>query len=130
MNIGAASKGSGISAKMIRYYENTGLIDPIARSSNGYRDYSEQDVHMLRFIGKARQVGFQMNDVTELLALWKDQSRASRDVRELANTRIDELKRRIADLNEMVKTLENLSATCHGDDRPQCPILDSLAGAT
>jgi len=129
MNIGAAAKESGISAKMIRYYESTGLIDPVARSSNGYRDYSEQDVHMLRFIGKARELGFPMSDVAELLALWRDQSRASRDVRQLANTRIDELKRRITDLNTMVQTLENLSANCHGDDRPECPILDSLAGA-
>ncbi len=127
MNIGQAAKSSGISAKMIRYYESIDLIGPVARSNNGYREYSDQDIHMLRFIGKARELGFAMSDVTELLALWKDQSRASRDVRKLADTHINELKRRIADLNTMVKTLENLSTHCHGDDRPDCPILDELA---
>lgn len=128
MNIGDAARLSGISAKMIRYYESIDLIGPIARSDNGYREYDEQDVHMLRFVGKARELGFPMTDVTGLLALWKDQSRASRDVRQLANTHIDELKRKIADLNTMVQTLENLSANCHGDDRPDCPILNELAG--
>ncbi|MGB7303651.1 MAG: Cu(I)-responsive transcriptional regulator [Burkholderiaceae bacterium] len=127
MNIGQAAQASGISAKMIRYYESIELIGPVNRLSNGYRDYSDDDVHMLRFIGKSRDLGFPMPAVSDLLALWRDKSRASRDVRKLANHHIDDLKRRINDMHAMVQTLETLSANCHGDDRPDCPILDKLA---
>ena len=127
MNISQASKASGISAKMIRYYESIELIGPVHRLPNGYRDYCDDDVHLLRFIGKARDLGFSIEGISELVALWRDKSRASRDVRRLATGHVRELKRRIADLHVMVQTLETLSANCHGDDRPDCPILDNLA---
>ncbi len=127
LNIGQASSASGISAKMIRYYESIELIGPIARHENGYRVYSESDVHLLRFIGTARELGFPMTAVNELVMLWRDKRRASRDVRKLATQHIDELKRRIQEMQAMVTTLELLSANCHGDDRPDCPILNTLA---
>lgn len=130
MNIGRASRASGISTKMIRYYESIELIGPVNRLPNGYRDYRDDDVHLLRFIGKARDLGFPMESVAELVALWRDKSRASRDVRRLATQHISDLKRRIADMYAMVQTLETLSNNCHGDDRPDCPILDGLATAS
>lgn len=127
MNIGQAARASGISAKMIRYYESIDLIGPIARHDNGYRHYTDADVHLLRFIGKARQLGFPMEAVDELVALWRDKKRASRDVRKLATQHINTLQQRINELQAMVVTLEELSANCTGDDRPDCPILNSLA---
>lgn len=130
MNIGEASAASGISAKMIRYYESIALIGPITRHDNGYRHYEVSDVHLLRFIGTARSLGFSMSAVSELVALWRDKQRTSRDVRRIATEHIGELKRRISEMQQMVVTLEVLSANCHGDDRPDCPILNSLASST
>lgn len=127
MNIGQASKASGISQRMIRHYEGIGLIPKAARRESGYRDYDERDVHTLRFIGRARDLGFPIEEIGKLLALWQDRSRASADVKELALARAEELKRKAAELEAMRRTLERLAASCHGDDRPDCPILDDLA---
>lgn len=126
MNIGEAAKASGVSAKMIRYYEETGLIPPAARTSAGYRQYSDQDVHMLRFIRRARDLGFAVEGIRELLGLWRDQSRQSADVKRLAMTHVADLRRKIAELEDMAATLETLARACHGNDRPDCPILSEL----
>ncbi len=126
MNIGEAAKASGVSAKMIRYYEETGLIPPAARTSAGYRQYSDQDVHMLRFIRRARDLGFAVEGIRELLGLWRDQSRHSADVKRLAMTHVTDLRRKIAELEDMAATLEPLARACHGNDRPDCPILSEL----
>jgi len=126
MNIGEASKASGVSAKMIRYYEETGLIPPAGRTASGYRVYSEQDVHMLRFIRRARDLGFTVDGISELLGLWRDQSRQSADVKRLALDHVADLRRKIADLEDMASTLEALARACHGNDRPDCPILSEL----
>ncbi len=126
MNIGAAAKASGVSAKMIRYYEETGLIPPAARTDAGYRVYSEQDVHMLRFIRRARDLGFSVEGINELLGLWRDRSRQSADVKRLALAHVADLRRKIAELEEMAATLETLASACHGNARPDCPILSEL----
>lgn len=126
MNIGAAARASGVSAKMIRYYEETGLIPPARRSPSGYRVYSDQDVHMLRFIRRARDLGFSVEGIDELLGLWRDQSRQSADVKRLAMAHVAALRRKIADLEDMASTLEALANACHGNDRPDCPILSEL----
>ncbi|NEX45620.1 Cu(I)-responsive transcriptional regulator [Pseudotabrizicola algicola] len=126
MNIGEAAKGSGVSAKMIRYYEQTGLIPSAGRSAAGYRTYTETDVRMLRFIRRARDLGFQVEAIGELLALWRDRSRHSADVKQLAQAQIEGLRRRIAEMESMVATLEHLAEGCAGDDRPDCPILADL----
>ncbi len=126
MNIGQASKASGVSAKMIRYYEQTGLIPPASRTTSGYRDYSETDVHMLRFIRRARDLGFSVAVINELLGLWRDESRHSAEVKRLAQRHIDELEKKIKDLQDMAQTLTKLVHACHGDDRPNCPILARL----
>lgn len=126
MNIGTAAKASGVSAKMIRYYEETGLIPAAQRTASGYRVYSEQDVHMLRFIRRARDLGFSVEGIAELLGLWRDQSRHSADVKRLALEHVAELRRKIAELEDMASTLENLARACHGNDRPDCPILSEL----
>lgn len=126
MNIGTAAKASGVSAKMIRYYEETGLIPAAQRTASGYRVYSEQDVHMLRFIRRARDLGFSVEGIRELLGLWRDQSRHSADVKRLALEHVAELRRKIAALEDMASTLENLARACHGNDRPDCPILSEL----
>ena len=126
MNIGAAAKASGVSAKMIRYYEEIGLIPPAARTSAGYRQYSDQDVHMLRFIRRARDLGFAVEGIRELLGLWRDQSRHSADVKRLALAHVTDLRRKIAELEDMAATLETLARACHGNDRPDCPILSEL----
>jgi Cu(I)-responsive transcriptional regulator len=127
MNIGQASAASGVSAKMIRYYEETGLIPAVRRSESGYRVYSDRDVQMLRFVRRARDLGFPVDQIGELLALWRDTSRHSADVKHLAIQRIDELHRKITAMQDMVATLQMLADTCHGDARPDCPILADLS---
>jgi MerR family gold-responsive transcriptional activator of gol and ges genes len=129
MNIGQAAKASGVSAKMIRYYEETGLIPPAGRTAAGYRVYADQDVHMLRFIRRARDLGFGVESIGELLGLWRDRSRHSADVKRLALSHVADLREKIRQLEEMAVTLESLASCCHGDDRPNCPILADLAGA-
>ncbi len=129
MNIGAAAQASGVSAKMIRYYERIGLIAPAGRSEAGYRRYREADVHTLRFIRRARDFGFPIEDIMRLLALWHDRARSSADVREVAQHHAAELRQKIAAMTDMLRALEHLVAHCHGDGRPDCPILDELTGA-
>jgi MerR family copper efflux transcriptional regulator len=127
MTIGQASEASGVTAKMIRYYESIGLLQAAHRSSSGYRLYDDEDVHTLRFIRRSRDLGFSLEQIGELLALWRDRSRASAEVKSLAQRHIDELKARIAEMQSMVDTLEHLADHCHGDQRPDCPILKDLA---
>lgn len=129
MNIGDAAKASGVSAKMIRYYEETGLVPPATRTDSGYRVYSGQDVHMLRFIRRARDLGFSVEGIGELLGLWRDRSRQSADVKRLALAHVADLRRKITELEDMAGTLETLAHCCHGDDRPDCPILTNLETA-
>lgn len=126
MNIGQAAKASGVSAKMIRYYEQTGLIPPAERRESGYRDYTDADVHMLRFIRRARDLGFAAVEIADLLDLWRDRTRHSADVKAIATTHIGALRERIDSLNEMVGTLQTLVDCCAGDDRPDCPILEDF----
>lgn len=126
MNIGEASKASGVSAKMIRYYEEIELIPPAARSESGYRAYARNDVHRLRFIRRARDLGFSVAEIGELLGLWNDRSRQSADVKRLAQAHIVELEDRIRNLREMADTLQELISCCAGDERPDCPILATL----
>jgi Cu(I)-responsive transcriptional regulator len=127
MNIGQASAASGVTAKMIRHYEQTGLIPEPRRTPSNYRSYSDNDVHVLRFIRRARNLGFSVGDIRELLGLWHNKSRSSAAVKRIARSHIDELERKIAELQSMVRTLEHLASHCQGDQRPQCPILDELA---
>lgn len=128
MNIGHASKATGVSQRMIRHYEAIGLIPKAARRDSGYRDYDERDVHTLRFIRRARDLGFPIEEIGQLLALWQNRGRASADVKALALSRAAELKRKATELDDMRKSLEHLAANCHGDDRPDCPILGGLEG--
>jgi Cu(I)-responsive transcriptional regulator len=128
MNIGEASKQSGVNAKMIRYYEDIGLIVPARRTAANYRIYSENDVHRLRFIRRARDLGFPIAKITELLDLWDDQRRSSHQVKALALQHIDGLRAQIRAMQEVVATLESLSQSCHGDSRAECPIIEELAG--
>ena len=126
MKIGEASAASAVSQRMIRHYEKIGLMPVAARRDSGYRDYDERDVHTLRFIGRARDLGFGIEEIRQLLALWQDRSRSSADVKALALARAGELRRKARELDAMRKTLERLAAGCHGDDHPDCPILDDL----
>jgi len=126
MKIGEISDASGVSQRMIRHYEKIGLIPPAARRDSGYRDYDQRDLHSLRFIGRARDMGFPIEEIRTLLALWHDRDRSSAEVKKLALSRATELRERIAVLEDMRRTLEHLAASCHGDDRPDCPILDEL----
>jgi MerR family gold-responsive transcriptional activator of gol and ges genes len=128
MNIGQAAAASGVSAKMIRHYEDTGLIPAALRTASGYRTYTQTDVQMLRFIRRARDLGFSMATIAELLGLWRDKGRHSADVKRLATEQIQGLNRKIADLQAMAATLNDLAQACAGDDRPDCPILDRLGG--
>ncbi len=129
LTIGEAARRSGVSAKMIRYYESIGLIGRAERSAGGYRLYAARDVHLLRFIKRARSLGFPIERVEQLAALWQDTRRASAEVKRIALAQIDELERRIGELETMKRTLEHLAHHCHGDQRPECPILDDLAAA-
>lgn len=128
-NIGDAARASGVSAKMIRHYESIGLIGAARRTGAGYRVYTDQDVRVLQFIHRGRALGFSLEQIRDLLALWQDKGRASADVRALAQSHIDELNRKIAEMEAMRRTLESLAASCHGDRRSECPILDDLAAA-
>ena len=130
MKIGDAAKRSGVPAKTIRYYESVGLIEPATREDNGYRAYSEADIHTLRFISRARGLGFTVKDVAMLLALYRDSSRASADVKAVAARHVDRIDEKIAELQSMRQTLLHLIDRCHGDDRPDCPILADLAGSS
>ena len=127
MNIGAAAAASGVNAKMIRHYEAIGLLRPAQRRGNAYRDYGERDIHELRFIRRARRLGFSIQEIGALLALWRDRDRPSREVKRIAEAHIGELEQRIAEMQAMAKTLGELVSACHGDERPECPILDDLA---
>jgi Cu(I)-responsive transcriptional regulator len=127
MDIGRAAKESGVSIKMIRHYEAIGLLPAPARTLANYRVYGPNDVHMLRFIRRARTLGFSMDDIRELVGLWKNKSRSSASVKKIAGKHVDGLKRKIAELKTMVDTLEHLSHHCRGDHRPECPILEDLA---
>ena len=128
MNIGQAAAASGVSAKMIRHYEEIGLVRAPRRTVSNYRTYSGNDVHVLRFVKRARSLGFSVSEIKELLALWQNKSRSSAAVKRIARTHIDELKRKIAELGSMVHALEHLEHHCHGDARPECPILEHLEG--
>lgn len=129
LDIGRASKASGVSVKMIRHYEAIGLLKNVARTYANYRVYSENNVHTLRFIKRARSLGFAMQDVRQLLALWQNRSRPSAAVKKIAGGHMQDLKRRIVEMQSMVATLEHLTHNCHGDNRPDCPILEDLASA-
>lgn len=127
MNISQAAEQSGLPPKTIRYYEDIGLVEPARRRDNGYRDYAERDVHMLRFLHRARDLGFSVADCRSLLSLYTDSDRHSADVKAIALNRIAEIDRKIAELGEMRSVLATLAEKCHGDDRPDCPILDQFA---
>ena len=127
MNIGAASARSGLPEKTIRYYEEIGLIVP-ARRDNGYREYGERDLHVLRFLHRARSLGFSIDDCRSLLSLYHDRERASADVKRLAERRLAEIDGKIRELQSIKRTLSHLAHNCQGDERPDCPILDDLAG--
>lgn len=128
MAIGKAAQASGVSAKMVRHYESLGLLGEVGRTDNGYRQYTPADVHTLRFIKRARNLGFSMAEITELVGLWRDRGRASANVKQIAQRHVDELQARIEAMEAMRRTLHNLLHHCHGDERPDCPILDDLAG--
>jgi len=127
MNIGEAAAQSGVSAKMVRHYESLGLLPHVARTESGYRQYSEKEVHTLRFIRRARDLGFSMAEIAELLKLWQNRRRASADVKRIALAHVADLERRMAEMNAMKQTLQQLASCCHGDQRPDCPIIDGLA---
>jgi Cu(I)-responsive transcriptional regulator len=126
-NIGEAARASGVTAKMVRHYESIGLLPPARRTEAGYRQYGMDDVRILQFIHRGRALGFSLDQIAGLLALWRDKQRASADVRRLALEHIDELDRKIAELEAMKRTLAALASSCHGDARSDCPILDDLA---
>ena len=127
-NIGEAAAATGVSAKMIRHYEGIGLIPAVGRTFAGYRLYAESDLNRLRFIKRARNLGFSMKQIEALLGLWNDPGRASAQVKKLAKAHADELAQKVRELQSMQRTLENLAKHCHGDQRPDCPILDDLGG--
>lgn len=127
MNIGEAAKISGVNAKLIRHYEAIGIIPKASRSEAGYRTYFETDVHILSFVKRARNLGFSMKEIKKLVSLWRNKSRASAEVKNLAVKHIEEMEQKILELQSMVKTLRHLAKTCHGDQRPDCPILNGLA---
>lgn len=129
LDIGQASKASGVSVKMIRHYEAIGLLKNVARTFANYRVYSEAEVHTLRFIKRARTLGFAIEDIRALLSLWQNRSRSSAAVKKIAGGHMETLQRRIMEMQAMVATLSHLTHNCHGDQRPDCPILEDLAGA-
>ena len=126
-NIGEAARQSGVSAKMVRHYESLGLLPTVHRTDAGYRQYGEKEVHTLRFIRRARLLGFSMAEIAELLKLWQNQQRASADVKRIAQAHVADLERRIAEMEAMRQTLQQLAHCCQGDNRPDCPILAELA---
>ncbi len=126
-NIGEAAARSGVSAKMIRHYETLSLLPKVGRTSSGYRQYGQREVHTLRFVRRARELGFSMVEIAALLKLWQNRRRASADVKRIALSHVADLDRRMSEMAAMKRTLESLAACCHGDDRPDCPILDELA---
>jgi MerR family copper efflux transcriptional regulator len=126
-NIGEAARRSGVSAKMVRHYESLGLLPAVHRTDAGYRQYGENEVHTLRFIRRARDLGFSMDEIAQLLTLWQNRRRSSAEVRRIASRHIDDLSRKLAEMEAMRRTLQHLVHCCHGDDRPDCPILDELA---
>jgi Cu(I)-responsive transcriptional regulator len=128
MNIGQAAAASGVSAKMIRHYESVELLPRAARTDAGYRQYTDKDVHTLRFIRRSRDLGFSIDEIRDLLSLWQNRKRPSRQVKALARMHIDELSAKLEELQAMKATLEHLVHCCQGDDRPDCPILEELAG--
>ena len=127
MNIGTAADRSGLPAKTIRYYEDIGLLKP-GRAGNGYRDYSTADVHRLRFLQRARSLGFTVEECRQLLSLYGDERRESADVKAIATAKLDDIDRKIRELTGLREMLQQLVASCHGDHRPECPIIDGLAG--
>jgi MerR family copper efflux transcriptional regulator len=127
LNIGHAAARSGVSAKMVRHYESLGLLPKVMRTDSGYRQYSERQVHTLRFIRRARDLGFSMAEIAELLKLWQNRRRASSEVKRIALAHVADLDRRMTAMAEMKRTLEHLAACCRGDHRPDCPIIDELA---
>jgi Cu(I)-responsive transcriptional regulator len=127
ITIGEAATRSGVSAKMLRHYESLGLLPQVARTEAGYRLYSDQDVHTLRFIRRARDLGFSIAEIAELLKLWQNRRRASSEVKRIALAHVADLQRRLDEMTAMKRTLEALASCCHGDERPDCPILEGLA---
>ena len=127
MNIGQAAEASGVSAKMIRHYEENGFVPKAGRTVAGYRVYRESEIHVLRFIRRARDLGFPLKEIKKLLGLWNNRGRASGDVKKLVKHHLKELDEKITELQAMRRTLTDLAQHCHGDDRPNCPILDDLA---
>lgn len=127
MNIGQASKASGVSPKMIRYYESIGLITPADRTDSNYRSFSGRDLNELRFIKRARCLGFSVEEITQLLSLWRDRARPSREVKTIAQKHVEDLDARIAEMKAMADTLRHLAHCCAGDERPDCPILEDLS---
>lgn len=126
--ISEAARRAGVSARMVRHYEALGLLNGVARTDSGYRQYTEADVHTLRFIKRARDLGFSMAEIAELVDLWRNRRRASASVKRIAQRHVDELAQRIESMQAMQRSLQALLASCHGDSRPDCPILDDLAG--
>lgn len=128
MNIGEAAQESGVNSKMIRHYESIGIIPKACRSDSGYRVYSDPDIHILKFVKRARSLGFSMKEIKKLVSLWRNKSRASQDVKTMALNHIKLLEDKIGDLEAMTATLKTLARNCHGDHRPDCPILEDIAG--
>lgn len=129
-NIGEAARRSGVSARMVRHYEGLGLLPDVARTDSGYRQYTEADIHTLRFVKRSRDLGFSMDEIAELVGLWHNRRRTSASVKRIAQKHLGELEQRIADMQAMQRTLSHLVHCCHGDARPDCPILEDLAGAS
>jgi MerR family copper efflux transcriptional regulator len=127
-NIGEAARRSGVSARMVRHYEGLGLLPDVARTESGYRQYTEADIHTLRFVKRSRDLGFSMDEIAELVGLWHNRRRTSASVKRIAQKHLGELEQRIADMQAMQRTLSHLVHCCHGDARPDCPILEDLAG--
>jgi len=127
-NIGEAARRSGVSARMVRHYEGLGLLPAVARTESGYRQYTEADIHTLRFVKRSRDLGFSMDEIAELVGLWHNRRRTSASVKRIAQKHLGELEQRIADMQAMQRTLSHLVHCCHGDARPDCPILEDLAG--
>lgn len=129
VNIGEAARQSGVSAKMVRHYESLGLLPRVGRTGSGYRQYSQADVHTLQFIKRSRELGFSMDEIAGLVSLWHNRRRTSASVKRIAQKHSEDLAQRIEAMQAMQRTLAHLIHCCHGDDRPDCPILDDLAGS-